>query len=99
VRAFRFLQAAHYWPPGINRESDYIQAASRWWSRSIYSVCILAGLIVGEYFAVRALMHQHPDAQGHPRPVFAAITAGLLAIGIVALSGSGSDPRPRSDPP
>jgi len=73
-------------------ESDYIQTASRWWYRSIYGACILAGLIVGEYFAFRALMHAHPETQGHPRPVFAAITAGLLAISIVAVSGSGSDP-------
>jgi hypothetical protein len=80
-------------------ESEYIQAASRWWFRSFYGVCILAALIAGEYFAARALMHSHPEVQGHPRPVFAAITAGLLGIGIVAMSGSGSESRARPDSP
>lgn len=63
----------------------WVRAASRWMFRTVYGVLLLTSLIVGELFALLALMEPDPQAAGEPRPVLAAITAGLVGVGLVAL--------------
>jgi hypothetical protein len=72
----------------------WTRLASRWVFRVFYGLCLLASLLVGEMFALAALMDPHPETAGHPRPVLAAVTAGLVGIGLVALLGS----REKKDP-
>lgn len=70
-----------------NSYGTWIHQASRWLFRLIYGLSLLAALMVGEMFALLALMGSHPETRGNPRPVLAAVTAGLLGVGLVALLG------------
>jgi hypothetical protein len=66
---------------------EWAEAASRWVFRAFYGLCVLAALLVGEVFALLALMDAHPEKAGEPRPIFGAITPGLVGVGVVALFG------------
>jgi hypothetical protein len=67
---------------------EWTRLASRWLFRVFYGIFLLAALLVGEIFALAPLMDPHPETAGEPRPVLAAVTAGLVGIGLVALLGS-----------
>ena len=66
---------------------SWTRLASRWLFRLVYGVLLLLALLVGEMFALLALMQAHPDVDGDPRPVLAAVSAGLVGVGLVALLG------------
>ncbi len=66
----------------------WLQAGSRWAFRIVYGVALLVALIAGEMFALLALMAVPPETAGNPRPVLAAIAAGLVGIGLSAILGA-----------
>lgn len=66
----------------------WTRASARWVFRFAYGVLLLASLVVGEVCALVALMNDDPQKAALAQPVFAAVVAGLLGIGIVALLGT-----------
>lgn len=66
---------------------EFTRTASHQVFRMAYGLMLLGSLLVGETFALFALMAPHPETSGSPRPVLAAVFAGLVGICLVALLG------------
>jgi hypothetical protein len=63
--------------------------------RRVYGIALLLALALGEVFALAHLMNGH----GSPRPVLAAITAGLASVVVLALVEAPFATRDRRPPP